>query len=59
MNFLKFLKVMYSSLAKPQADLMNMTRACCMQWVTQADSKFADITGLLFLERYIILEQFL
>lgn len=59
MNFLKFLKVMCWSLAEPRAELMNMTRALCVQQVTRADSEFADITGLLFLEGCSILEQFL
>lgn len=47
------------SLAEPRADLMNMTEPLCMQQVTRADSEFAYITGLLFLEGCSILEQFL
>lgn len=47
------------SLAEPRADLMNMTKPLCVQQVTRADSEFADITGLLFLEGCSILEQFL
>lgn len=34
-------------------------QALCVQQVTHADSEFADITGLLFLEGCSIQEQFL
>lgn len=50
---------MCSSWAKPQADLTNMTKPICVEQVTHADSEFADIAGLLFLEGCSILEQFL
>lgn len=50
---------MFSSWAKPSGGSNKRDQAVCMEQVTHADSEFADITGLLFLEGCSILEQFL
>lgn len=59
MNFKKILKGHVLKLGQASGRSDKHERALCVQQVTHADSKFADITGLLFLEGCSILEQFL
>lgn len=50
---------MCASQTSPEAVLTYMTSTFCTQQVTHADTNFADMTGLLFLEGCSVLEQFL